>query len=58
MELLRGVLGQASQGVDVGGTTYRLLSGVAHAAGNGLVQMIESNFLIGSSSSRRTWTIG
>jgi len=42
MELLRGVLGQASQGVDVGGTTYRLLSGVAHAAGYGLVQMIES----------------
>jgi hypothetical protein len=41
MELLRGVLDHASHGVDVGGTTYRLLSGVAHATGYGLVQLLE-----------------
>jgi hypothetical protein len=31
----------AEDGLDIGGTSYRLLSGVAHAASYGLVQMIE-----------------
>jgi len=41
MSLLREMTADAEDGVDVGGASYRLLSGVAHAVAYGLVQLIE-----------------
>lgn len=42
MSLLRGMLADAEGGVDIGGGSYRRLSGVAHAVAYGLVQLIEA----------------